>query len=107
MEWSPSTSRRPTSKAQELKWRKRTASAASFARLVARPSRSVARFQPYYPWWQGSINDLRENLIRTAREYNKDIIVVEAAYNWTPAIIVKGILRALCDKHGQDIAPSQ
>ena len=40
--------------------------------------------QSYYPWWQGSINDLRENLICTAREYNKDIIVVEAAYNWTP-----------------------
>lgn len=40
--------------------------------------------QSYYPWWHGSLNDLRENLIRTAREYRKDIIVVEAAYNWTP-----------------------
>jgi arabinogalactan endo-1,4-beta-galactosidase len=40
--------------------------------------------QSYYPWWHGSLNDLRENLTYTAREYRKDIIVVEAAYNWTP-----------------------
>jgi arabinogalactan endo-1,4-beta-galactosidase len=40
--------------------------------------------QSYYPWWHGSLNDLRENLIETAREYHKDIMVVEAAYNWTP-----------------------
>ena len=40
--------------------------------------------QSYYPWWHGSLNDLRENLILTAREYQKDIMVVEAAYNWTP-----------------------
>jgi arabinogalactan endo-1,4-beta-galactosidase len=40
--------------------------------------------QSYYPWWHGSLNDLRENLIYTEREYHKDIIVVEAAYNWTP-----------------------
>jgi arabinogalactan endo-1,4-beta-galactosidase len=38
--------------------------------------------QSYYPWWHGSLNDLRENLIFTAREYDKDIIVVECAYNW-------------------------
>ena len=41
--------------------------------------------QSYYPWWQGSINDLRENMIFMAKEYKKDIIVVEAAYNWMPA----------------------
>jgi arabinogalactan endo-1,4-beta-galactosidase len=40
--------------------------------------------QSYYPWWHGSLNDLRENLIFMAREYQKDIIVAEAAYNWTP-----------------------
>ncbi len=40
--------------------------------------------QSYYPWWHGSMNDLRENLIFTANEYQKDIIVVEAAYNWKP-----------------------
>jgi arabinogalactan endo-1,4-beta-galactosidase len=41
--------------------------------------------QSYYPWWQGSLNDLRENLVFMALEYKKDIIVVEAAYNWMPA----------------------
>ncbi len=41
--------------------------------------------QSYYPWWHGSLNDLRENLIFMANEYKKDIMVVEAAYNWRPA----------------------
>jgi arabinogalactan endo-1,4-beta-galactosidase len=40
--------------------------------------------QSYYPWWHGSLLDLRENLNFTALEYGKDIIVVEAAYNWKP-----------------------
>lgn len=41
--------------------------------------------QSYYPWWHGSLNDLRENLIFMANAYKQDIIVVEAAYNWKPA----------------------
>jgi arabinogalactan endo-1,4-beta-galactosidase len=36
----------------------------------------------YYPWWHGSLLDLRENLAFTAKRYHKDIIVVETAYNW-------------------------
>lgn len=40
--------------------------------------------QSYYPWWHGSLLDLRECLNWTAKAYEKDIIVVEAAYNWTP-----------------------
>jgi arabinogalactan endo-1,4-beta-galactosidase len=38
----------------------------------------------YYPWWHGSLNDLRENLTFMANEYHKDIMVVDAAYNWQP-----------------------
>lgn len=45
--------------------------------------------QSYYPWWHGSLNDLRENMSFMAREYKKDIIVVEAAYNWMPAEYTK------------------
>jgi len=45
--------------------------------------------QSYYPWWQGSLDDLRENMIFMAQEYKKDIIVVEAAYNWMPAEYIK------------------
>jgi len=41
--------------------------------------------QSYYPWWHGSILDLRENLQFMATAYQKDIIVVEVAYNWRPA----------------------
>jgi arabinogalactan endo-1,4-beta-galactosidase len=41
--------------------------------------------QSYYPWWHGSLNDLRANLAFMANEYQQDIIVVETAYNWKPA----------------------
>jgi arabinogalactan endo-1,4-beta-galactosidase len=41
--------------------------------------------QSYYPWWHGSIADLTENMHNTALRYDKDIMVVEAAYNWRPA----------------------
>ena len=41
--------------------------------------------QSYYPWWHGSLLDLRENLIFMAKEYQKDIMLVEVAYNWRPA----------------------
>lgn len=40
--------------------------------------------QSYYPWWHGNLLSLRECLNFTANEYKKDVIVVEAAYNWTP-----------------------
>lgn len=39
----------------------------------------------YYPWWHGTLMDLRENLAFAANTYHKDIIVVETAYNWRPA----------------------
>jgi arabinogalactan endo-1,4-beta-galactosidase len=40
--------------------------------------------QSYYPWWHGSLLDLRENLAFMASEYKKDIILVEVAYCWRP-----------------------
>lgn len=45
--------------------------------------------QSYYPWWHGSLNDLRANLEFMAREYKKGIIVVEAAYCWRPTEYTK------------------
>jgi arabinogalactan endo-1,4-beta-galactosidase len=36
----------------------------------------------YYPWWQGALTDLRDNLAFTSNRYHKDIIVVETAYHW-------------------------
>jgi arabinogalactan endo-1,4-beta-galactosidase len=41
--------------------------------------------QSYYPWFHGSLNELHANLSFMAAEYQKDIIVVETAYNWKPA----------------------
>jgi len=40
--------------------------------------------QSYYPWWHGSLLDLRENLNFMATTYTKDIILVEVAYCWRP-----------------------
>ncbi len=40
--------------------------------------------QSYYPWFHGSLNELRANLTFMANEYQKDIVVVETAYNWKP-----------------------
>ncbi len=39
----------------------------------------------YYPWWHGTLLDLRDNLAFAANRYHKDILVVETAYNWRPA----------------------
>lgn len=36
--------------------------------------------QSYYPWWHGTMDDLRENLENCANTFDKDIFVVETAY---------------------------
>jgi arabinogalactan endo-1,4-beta-galactosidase len=38
--------------------------------------------QSYYPWWQGSLENLRKNLAFIVRTYRKDVVVVETAYDW-------------------------
>jgi arabinogalactan endo-1,4-beta-galactosidase len=58
---------------------------AFFDRLNSHDVKYDAIGQSFYPWWQGSLNDLRENMFFMAREYRKGIFVVEAAYNWRPA----------------------
>lgn len=45
--------------------------------------------QSYYPWWHGSLNDLRENMHFMATEYNRDIVLVEVAYNCRPGEYAK------------------
>lgn len=42
--------------------------------------------QSYYPWWHGSLLDLRENLAFMAGEYDKDVMLVEVAYHWRPGV---------------------
>ncbi len=41
--------------------------------------------QSYYPWWHGTLDDLRANLAFMAEEYPQDIMLVEVAYNWRRA----------------------
>ncbi len=41
--------------------------------------------QSYYPWWHGSLLELRENMIFMAKEYKKPIMLVEVAYCAEPA----------------------
>lgn len=41
--------------------------------------------QSYYPWWHGNLLQLRECLNWTALTYQKDIILVETAYNYGTA----------------------
>ena len=38
--------------------------------------------QSYYPWWQGSLRDLKNNLAFMADRYKKPIIIAETAYDW-------------------------
>jgi arabinogalactan endo-1,4-beta-galactosidase len=37
----------------------------------------------FYPWWHGTLDDLRANLDSLAVKYDKDIVIAEAAYPWT------------------------
>lgn len=39
----------------------------------------------YYPWWHGDLLHLRENLLSLVDNFDKDIILVETAYNWQPS----------------------
>lgn len=40
--------------------------------------------QSFYPWWHGSLLELRDNLDFMATTYDKDILLVEVAYCWRP-----------------------
>jgi arabinogalactan endo-1,4-beta-galactosidase len=41
--------------------------------------------QSYYPNWHGTLDDVRDNLSRTAGRYQKDIVMVETSYPWKNA----------------------
>jgi len=51
----------------------------------------------YYPWWHGTIKDLKENLDYIATKLKKDVIVVETAYPHTTKV----------DWHGHPPAPGE
>jgi arabinogalactan endo-1,4-beta-galactosidase len=37
----------------------------------------------YYPFWHGSLADLKNNVDTLATRYNKDVMIAETAYPWT------------------------
>jgi arabinogalactan endo-1,4-beta-galactosidase len=39
----------------------------------------------YYPWWHGNLLQFRANLLSLDRHFDKDIMLVETAYNWRPS----------------------
>ena len=46
--------------------------------------------QSYYPWWQGSLDDLRKNLAFMANRYKRPILLAETAYDWSKGEEFKG-----------------
>lgn len=36
--------------------------------------------QSYYPWWHGTLDDVKNNLRETARAFGKGVVIVETAY---------------------------
>lgn len=55
-----------------------------FDNLFAREVDCDVLGQSFYPWWHGSLLDLRETLNFMARTYGKEVMVVETAYCWRP-----------------------
>jgi arabinogalactan endo-1,4-beta-galactosidase len=61
-----------------------------FDRLFASGVEPDVLGQSYYPWWHGSLDDLRTTLHHMARTYRKPVMVVETAYCWRPTEYVEG-----------------
>lgn len=40
--------------------------------------------QSFHPWWQGSLDDARDNLYHSAETYHKPIMMTEISYPWKP-----------------------
>lgn len=37
----------------------------------------------YYPYWHGTLDELKANLNDISQRYNKDVVILETAYAWT------------------------
>ena len=51
-----------------------------FDNLLARDVEFDIIGQSYYPWWHGTLADLKNNIARMAEKYHKEIFIVETAY---------------------------
>jgi arabinogalactan endo-1,4-beta-galactosidase len=62
----------------------RTSTKHFFDKLEAYDVRYDIIGQSYHPWWQGSLDDLRDNLYHAAVTYHKQIVLAEISYPWKP-----------------------
>jgi arabinogalactan endo-1,4-beta-galactosidase len=46
--------------------------------------------QSFYPWWHGSLDDLKNNLAFVWNTYHKNVVVAETAYDWRSGEDFKG-----------------
>ena len=46
--------------------------------------------QSYYPWWQGSLDELKSNLAFVWNTYHKSVVLAETAYDWRSGEDFKG-----------------
>jgi arabinogalactan endo-1,4-beta-galactosidase len=56
-----------------------------FHNLVARGVHFDVIGLSYYPFWHGTLSDLRDNVDKLATQFDKDIVVAETQYAWTLA----------------------
>lgn len=56
----------------------------------------------FYPWWHGTLDDLKDNLAKTSKQFKKPIFVVETAYFYKPFDLREGRYK---DKLAWDKSP--
>ena len=62
-----------------------------FDNLIARGVQFDIIGQSYYPWWHGTLAQLKANLNDLAMRYNKDLVIAETAYPWTTQYLNDGM----------------
>jgi arabinogalactan endo-1,4-beta-galactosidase len=45
----------------------------------------------YYPWWHGTLSQMKNNLNALSTRYNKEIVLAETAYPWTTQSLNDGM----------------
>ncbi|MEN2984412.1 MAG: glycosyl hydrolase 53 family protein [Dictyoglomaceae bacterium] len=54
-----------------------------FAEMVARKVDFDIIGVSYYPYWHGTLEELKANLNDISQRFNKDVVILETAYAWT------------------------
>jgi arabinogalactan endo-1,4-beta-galactosidase len=62
-----------------------------YDRLIAQGVQFDVIGLSYYPWWHGTVAQMKANLNDLAVKYNKDIVLAETAYPWTTQYLNDGM----------------